>query len=263
MAYTGGNSGYVRRLGKIPSSGGGVPTEPVAGYSVWFSADDTGNVWQDVAKTTPAADGQPVRAWVSSRGTVNYETAQASGSTFPAYSVGPPAIVTSTPTRDGAFRKLTGGVITDGVISPGGAAFTVFAVAKWTAANDTSAVGTNADFYVEQRNQPGHIEMAMYDGAGHIPALAGDYSGDLVIVTSMLSGGSGYIGVNDTRTASLGSGTANAFHDSPLELMGSLGSRYLNGALAEVIIYPTVLSEDNRKLTEQYLANKYGITLPY
>jgi hypothetical protein len=36
-----------------------------------------------------------------------------------------------------------------------------------------------------------------------------------------------------------------------------------NAEIAEMIFYPAPLSEANRKLTEQYLANKYGLTLPY
>jgi hypothetical protein len=66
MAYTGGNSGYVRRLGKIPSTTPVAPTTPVTGYAAWF--DGSTSVYSDVLATTPATNGSNVRAWKSRDG---------------------------------------------------------------------------------------------------------------------------------------------------------------------------------------------------
>jgi hypothetical protein len=86
------------------------------------------------------------------------------------------------------------------------------------------------------------------------------------ILTFHHSGGLLYSGVDDTRDASMSSiacGSvvgAGAF----LVLMGFAGpGGYFDGDLAEVVFYAGALSQEDRQITERYLASKYGIALGY
>jgi len=48
-----------------------------------------------------------------------------------------------------------------------------------------------------------------------------------------------------------------------MPILGDVGSFELTGQMAEVIIYSSALSDEERKQVETYLANKYGITSPH
>lgn len=264
MAYTGGNAGYVRRLGRIFSSGGGVPTEPVTGYSAWFDAGQ--GVYADSLGTIPATDGGPVASWQSRGGTAGSQLHAQTGTgiRYAATIVNNNPAVIGDPGGGTILKKPQ---TVRGTLLGASGEYTAFVVAYWGSANNHSAVGTSSAYFCEQRSTP---EIAQYTGsAPTYVAKTGDYSGQWIIVTSIasLTGPKLYIGVNDTRNASLSAGASGAPLPSGTYsiLLGGLGARAFNGGdlLAEVVLYPTELSETNRKLTEQYLANKYGITLPY
>lgn len=264
MAYTGGNAGYVRRLGRVPSTTPSAPTEPVAGYSAWFDAGQ--GVYEDTFGTVPATDGNPVGSWGSRGGSAGAQLhAQTGGGvSYVADGVNGQPVVQGDPSGGTILTKVQ---TVRGTLIGASGEHTTFVVAYWGSANNHSAAGTDSAYFCEQRVTP---EMAQY--AGDLPTLAakaGDFSGQWVIVTSIasLTGPKLYVGVSDTRTASLSAGASGATTPSGTysSLLGGLGGRAFNAGdfLAEVVFYPTELSEADRKLTEQYLASKYGITLPY
>lgn len=79
--------------------------------------------------------------------------------------------------------------------------------------------------------------------------------------------GTANAGVNDTRTASLASATANGNFTNGSTATGigstAAGSVFFDGYIAEIAHYESALTEGQRMQVERYLANKYGITLPY
>lgn len=271
MAYTGGNSGYVRRLGKIP--GGAAPAlAPAAGYTAWWDASATGTLWQDGAGTVPAtADVDPVARWDSKDGSVSgaywvvppggYDTMFLDTSTDAPHrfvwpnngSVPYPGLATNK-----TFLQLF-----DPVTLGKGTAFLVL--------DQVNVPGTGASVYDGATyaslaffgTSYGYSASAVYDTALHVASIPGDGAGSKHIFTYLNDGASVSHGRDDTRTASLA--TAVGYMSAGgvnLTIYDTLPSGR-NGRYYEIITYPTTLSEANRKLTEQYLANKYGITIPY
>ncbi len=260
MAYTGGNSGYVRRLGKIPSSGGGAPTSPVDGYSAWFDA--AVDVYE-VADTTPATDGSPVRQWKSrggSFGALALATASALDTRYLVSSVN--GLPTVQQTGTGAMSTPNGVL---GTLQPTtGHTALVVCFGDSDPVNGGPFYGTSNKYAVF--HDGGNHRSYIFTSAGYkIVNKAASYR-DWHIFTRLVTSNGIYAGVDDTRTASMaytdfGGGVPEGYTSDPLQMPPSFYS--INQELAEVIFYPSALSETDRKLTEQYLANKYGITLPY
>ena len=68
-------------------------------------------------------------------------------------------------------------------------------------------------------------------------------------------------GTQDTLTGTIGSVNGSGVSANGLWEIGSFyGYGYLNGQLAEILVYPTVLSEADRQNVEGYLAHKWGMT---
>lgn len=64
--------------------------------------------------------------------------------------------------------------------------------------------------------------------------------------------------VNSTNLLSSGS-TSDT--DSDIVEIGKISTNYLNGDIAELIVFNSTLSDSNIKIVERYLAGKYGITI--
>jgi hypothetical protein len=93
-------------------------------------------------------------------------------------------------------------------------------------------------------------------------------NGAFRIATSNYNGTSVRAGVTDTRDASLSSVSATGGASTASVGMGgsptgSTYDHYLNGDIAEAIVYNVSLSETDRKKVESYLADKYNIAIPY
>ena len=68
-------------------------------------------------------------------------------------------------------------------------------------------------------------------------------------------------GTQDVLTGSIGKVDGSGVSANGLwEIMSFYGSGYLNGQLAEILVYPTVLNEADRQSVEGYLAHKWGTT---
>ena len=159
--------------------------------------------------------------------------------------------------RDAAQNQAFAGQVLSG---DQGTALAVFktstnAAAIWGTHTDTAEAG-----YVAASGMRSYVN----DGGANV-AYATYSAGTFAIHTWHLAGGTLYSGINDTRTTSMSSVSTGSYSCGCfLVILGSSGpGRYLDGELAELIFYATALPEADRKLTEQYLAGKYGITLPY
>lgn len=234
------------------------------GYSAFFDADV--GVFSDVAGTAPAVNAGPVRNWTSV-GTAGSVVVKSGGSTHPILrgSAGQRYLDGGAGGIDTAFQD-TVGMITRGLIPPTGQGYTVMCVAWWNSANDTAAWGNSNWDGAELRGIP---EMATFDNSGDKTEKAGDFSGQVVIVTCVYAVGPGgsnltRLGVNDTRDASLSGPVAFVgTNDTGLMLLGGLSGRFLAGRLYACGIWPTEQDEAARKLSEKTLASRYGAVLPY
>jgi hypothetical protein len=94
----------------------------------------------------------------------------------------------------------------------------------------------------------------------YYPAYA-TYDEYYVNGTSVPNGGSGAI---NTQLIFTGRSPSTPVNSTTFRLgYGSPSYAYLNGDIAEMIIYDTSLSSTNRQLIESYLQNKYGISAGY
>lgn len=273
MSYTGGNSGYVRRLGQIPGSAS-APTNPVAGYTAWFDAATL--VYTDTAGTVPATtNGAVVNRWDSKDGSYGALVLTTPGGYGAPHlntdgnGINGLPVVTSVAATFDLLRDVTQTV----TIFEGGLlnvdAGTVFAVVNAPVINASPRCiwGDNAGYISSclYDSSGAKAHAYVYDGAAKLASKAVTQAEPHIVSWLHYSGGL-YSGVDDTRTASMATVAAGDMQAAAgfFILLGGTGpGQYLDGKLAEVIFYNTALTETNRKLTEQYLANKYGITLPY
>lgn len=258
------------------ANGGAAGGAPVTGYSAWFVANML--VYQDQGATTPAVvDGDPVMRWDSmagSAGALNVKTPGGAGAC--AWKTGANGINSLPVVRSVALSLALLHDITDApIIGPAGtlipaAAGTVFSVVKRSSTPAAAGIwGSNNNHATCAYDLAGGsygLRNYLNDGGFQIVAtkLAPNASAPFVM-TWHHAAGVLYSGVNDTRLASMNSLAAGSIATaSSLVLLGFAGpAGYMDGDLAEIIFYPTALSESDRKTTETYLAGKYGITLPY
>jgi len=105
-----------------------------------------------------------------------------------------------------------------------------------------------------------------YDGTQDFTAAKTMTNDTAYIGTWLHTGGNLYFGQSDTRTASMASvasGNTSVAAGDDIFMGGSTASLFMNGYIAEALCFSTALSEAERQEWEQWLAFKYGITLPY
>lgn len=247
------------------------PTD-LSGLQLWLKAD--GTLWQDSARTIPAtADADPVGAWDDASGNGNHVT-QATSTKRPTLKL---SILNGKPvTRfDGAddALSLTGTALD---ILKNVASASIFAV--WKAA-DTGvlqraiSLGSSLDDIVL---------AALGKLATNEHSLRGrKVAADTAIAVSGAAMGTGFVlsaavfdwGNSDAslyKRGILDASTTSFFTDGNTEnasavnsaigsnASGTTGS-FLNGDIAEPLIYVPKLSSTNQALVENYLISKYGL----
>ena len=268
-----GNDGATARIVATSSTGASTPIEPVAGYAAWFTAEDL--VFSDagcsVAQTSDAGD---VACWQTkggSYGTLDLKVPGGYGA--PALELNEfngHAVIRSQAASFELLRDvaLTADIFESGILSSSQG--TAFAVAKVGTINGTNRCpwgdnnGYIGSFLVDGGGVVGQAAL-LYDGASKIARQTAS-AGAAHILTWHHEAGTLYSGVDDTRTGSMASTAAGTIDAGAgfLVVAGCVGpGQYLDGDLAELIFYPTALSEANRKLTERYLAAKYAVVIPY
>lgn len=253
------------------------PTAPTAGYAAWFDA--AAEVYTDVGGTVPAtADGDAVNNWKSKDGSFGALSCTVPGGYGAPHlklgvnGINGKPVVRALPASFEILTSPTGGVtiFEGGILNVGQG--TVMAVAL---ANDIATAGANGSWV--WGDNAGYLGTRYIDSGGLVASSylfdTGTRLADKGVVTDGApyvltwhhEGGVLYSGLSDTRTASMASVVAGDLDAAAghLSLLGAIGGRYLNGDLAEIIFYPTALTQPERKVTERYLAAKYGIALPY
>lgn len=242
---------------------GALPTD-FAGLQLWFDAAQ--KVYTDQAGTTPAVDGNTVRAWRSVNN--DYKVQDGGAGTGPILDVdlvnGRPAL------RFDAVNDILLTNTNDADQFLSASAFTAFTVARYadaTPARNNIFLfhdGTNSIQLIGNLAGNPNAQINNYDGSDDFVSPAATLT-NWNITTGMHSGGNLYGGVNDTRTASLAStasGNTSFGANTNLFIKGAPVT-YRAVDIAEIIYFSTALTEDERKQIEIRLAFKYGITLPY
>jgi len=251
------------------ANGGAAGGAPVTGFAAWFSADML--VFQDAAGTVPAVvDGDPVMRWDSMNGSYGVLACTTPGGygactlKLAGNGIGGRAVIRSSAAAFGLLADVAAdtGIFEGGILNSSQCLLRHL----FRTSSDLVATWGDGGGYIESQNQ---LAMGMvsfiYDGASKVAAKP--YTpGASAIHTWHHAAGVLYSGVSDTRFASMGSVAAGSIDPgaSRLVILGGPGpGQYLDGDVAELIFYPVALSEADRKVTETYLAQKYGITLPY
>lgn len=251
-------------------AGVSAPTEPWGTPTAWFKAD-TGLVeWSG----GPVVDGAAIKTW-GNQGALgpDGDLLQVTSSDYcPVYKTG--VFNGKDVLRfDGTGDVLTGGALLGlGYITA--ASGCVFVAFQNALSNTNSSTSYNNDAAwcestgnagVWFRNgAPQVTYCANYSGGDQKATCTGDYL-SAQIVTWYHIGGYIYGQKNNTTDAGLGSGVAsgNTGGIGNLQVGRGYNVYYTSIDLAELIFYSSAVTEANRKITEQYLAAKYGITLPY
>lgn len=237
-----------------------VPTD-IAGCTAWFAAGE--EVFSD-AGVTPAVDTNALYRWGNKVDASYFE--QSVAGNRPTYRTG---IVNGQPVvRFGGATDddyMDGSVAWSSWLAVG--AKTIFVVYNHTAAATTQLLGDSggriAMFLV---NTGADLNCANDDGAVDTATNTAQSTGTWTIGTLLHSGGTLYAGVNDTRTASMisvASGNTASLAGTPMLGATAGPANFLDGDIAEVVIFNTAVAEEDRKAVERFLASKFGIVLGY
>lgn len=265
---------------QIAVNGGGLatpvvppPTDPAAGYSAWFEASEL--VYQDAAGTTPAtADNDPVMRWDSKGGTYGALVCTTPGG-YGACSLQSFALSGKPCVRALAAASALMKDVTDTASIPGAllaaVGCTVMAVVYRPSSEPGAAGvwGANDNGMTCAYDSAGGaygLRNYLNDGGFKIAPVKPAPSGTPHILTFHHSGGQLYSGVDDSRDASMSSIAAGSVVGAGafLVLLGYSGpGGYVDGDVAEILFYHSALSQDDRIVSERYLAAKYGVALGY
>lgn len=251
------------------------PVAPSAGYAAWFDAGD--GTFTDAGGTVPAvADGDAIANWSSKGGSYGALACTVPGGYGAPHlktalnGIGGLPVARSVAASFELLRDVAGSatIFEGGVLNVGQG--TAFAVARAVTIDATNRfvwgdhAGYVGSILIDAGGVAGHAAF-VYDGATEFARQAAS-AGSPHVLTFHHEAGLFYSGVDDTRTASMATVAAGDLQAAAgfFVLMGGPGpGNYLDGDLAELIFYPTALTQAERKVTERYLAAKYGITLPY
>jgi hypothetical protein len=253
-----GPQAFLRRT--RAAGGGGFSPSDIAGLALWLKAD--GTLWQDSGRTTPASsDADPVGAWDDASGNDDHYT-QATAGSRPAFKTG---IVNGLPVVrfDGASDYLAGPNHLSALT-----AATAFVVVKID--NDPPGAADQSGLWdMDAASDAAHYPFTdgnVYDGWGSTarkstgnPTLSLSAAFRVYGVVSASGAWTSYVDGTQhytTGTNTVGFGTAPEFGRS---FNGAATYYYLDGDVAEVIVYDSALGTTDRQSVEGYLATKYGL----
>ena len=240
-------NGTVTMNGRItgnPTPAVAAPFSPtdIAGLEVWLKAD--GDVYN--TGTTQATDGQTVATWVDASGNGNNATSIAAPTFETNVINGKPAIRWNGDKMEVA--NFSG-------VQP----TTIFLVVSRTTDGAAMTYIDGLDQFTQlvYCTSPSGT-LAMYAGSGI--GGTGPDTGDWGVISANFNGGSSTAFLNGT--SAIGAGNTGAGNAGGLTLGESGGGSFgYDGDIAEVLYYDSTLSEANRELVEDYLGEKYGITI--
>ena len=130
-----------------------------------------------------------------------------------------------------------------------------FCVAKHNGSGPETLYAAGLNFLVEVNRTANQLDL--YPS----PLKAGYTSGTFFQSTVLASGSSSQVWLNGSGSGT-GSFTTSAGSDLKIGVWGP-GSDPFTGDIAEIIAYDSVLSDSDREAVEDYLGDKYGITITH
>ena len=235
---------------RIVALGAAFLPSNISGLQLWLDANDTSTLFQDAAKTTAAGNGDVVGAWADKSGQGNDAT-QATTSLKP---------ILDTVTGINSLPVVRGD-ITDDIMTISVGPLTdetIFVVSKHAVNNAAGNIIT-ADANTRLLYSANVNEIIYRYNSVNRTLLVGFTEINANIITSIHDAGTSKLSVNGGAFSSGAAAGAAHTYITLFALAGGINP--LHGDIAELIAYNTALSAANTTLVENYLSNKYGITL--
>jgi hypothetical protein len=250
--------------------GNGQPNPADAGLVLWLDSSDASTLWQDPAGTVAAAAGQPIARW-DDKSQSGIIVNQGNPANTPSYATGTGAL--------GGVNTVsfTGGAGGDALTSTTGNSTGVGNILTLVTVWQTT--GFTGQNYQHSFHMGNTVVSQAYGHSvsrgGNIGELSNHYWGSGFDSTGIDGGapGAGHLGLStyDGVTDSFyydgaGAGTNAVSVNIGLDQL-QIGSRLnpftegFTGEIAEVIMFNSVLSDNDRNLLGGYIQNKYGLTI--
>ena len=226
---------------------GGFRPNRIAGLKLWLDANDPSTLFQDAAKTIPAGDGDVVGAWADKSGQGNDATQATTSSK--------PSVDTTGINGLTSVRGITDDVLSTTVVTTNE---TIFVVAEHDVNNAlASVIGSAINNDRLRYNLAVNSYLYLYNG-GSATLNSGPNELDPQIFRAIYDGTTRRLSI--TNSAEITGASAPASH-TWTSVFSRGASDFMNGLIAEVLIYNTVLSAADIDLVQLYLSNKWGITI--
>lgn len=238
-----------------PRAGGFANPTSISGLSLWLDSD-TATMGNTSSGTGGASNNGPVKYWGDKRGTAGLALSNSG-----ADSVCPTLIVSGTNSRP--HLSFDGGDTLSLSSFSSTATATYFIVGRLGGGSQGFFQVGSINSHHSLLAQSNNVIARRNNSAGTDATAAGNaYYAVTAIWTVEFSNSlsrwrvNGLAGAEATTATSLTDGSRNF-------LLGALaaGTFLLNGLVAEVIVYNSVLSTARRSLVEKYLGTKYNITV--
>lgn len=240
-------------------AGGGGFTDPtdIAGCQLWLDAEQ--GVYSD-AGTTLATNNDTVQQWNDQSGNGNH-VSQATGGNRPTFKTAGINSKDSVEFADPSFMDSA----TPVVAAPN----TVFAVHVMTLSDAFGGViwdskaNVRHNFYWDDVLNPDFFRSASVNIETTTVGFGSQFDEYITAVTYNGASSSIFMNGADVGDGSvdLGSNALDGITLGTLRAGLGGGNYYLNGQIAEVIVYDSALSTGDRATVETYLSNKWGITI--
>ena len=255
-------SAIVGRGAAGGSGGGGTSPETISGLYSWLDATDLTTMWVENTKVTQVSSpGDTVGYWADKSGNghdykqTNYATKA------PLYSE---SFNTSYPSLDFQPARL-GGLSNSGAHTHAASDWTIFAVTNNRAATAGAETYLYDQFAFRMLIMRTSAGIAFHDG---VTSAGTPHMGtDPTILTAVLDSStptSATIHLNRVQSVAadftkIGTGFP---YDRAIGSVYNFSVAYWDGYISSLIFYDTVLSPTEIAGVEDYLADRYGITLP-
>lgn len=234
------------------------PTD-IAGCELWLDAEQ--GVYSD-AGTTLAVNNDAVYQWNDQSGNANHVTQVTSGNR-PTLKTAGINSKNSIEFADPEFMDSSTPVVS--------APNTIFAVHVMTSSDTNGGVIWDSDanvrhaFFWNNAGSPDSFRAAAVNNEDTIIGTSGGKHLFEYVTAVTYNGASSSIYMNGADvgdgSVDLGSNNLDGITLGTLRAGLGGGNYYLNGQIAEVIVYDSALSTTDRETVQTYLANKWGITI--
>jgi hypothetical protein len=222
-------------------------------------------LWIDASSITGLSDGNPVATWSNKSPNLALHLSQGTAASQPTYKTG---ILNGLPVVrfDGINDVLTSGAMTN-FIGSQASEYTMFSVFDARLINtDVTPIYNNDAIISDSSGFAGQYLKGLtanaYNWDGNADSIGTPIQTNTwYVLRSGLGSGSLFVHANNQPLQSTASG-ANTLNVATHTLRLGARSAFLDGDIAEVLIYKRALTLEERNQVAGYLADKYAISIP-